>query len=176
VLSGTATFTAQKREYATVGELVLIASALDYQLNHICILVLGLAASTMLEPVVASIDSAQKIEILKAYATKITKPEWKKALKAHAEIVEEVNRWRNIAAHSVMSFKAGAPVLTSPAAAKLFKALDLTTKTAETITIDQLVAAVRKGERGLGSGETLLVNFARVAAELALRKAKPSGV
>ena len=159
-----------RRACAIVGELVLIASALDHQLNHICISVLALTQSPMLEPVVASLDSARKVEILKAYASKITAIEWKKALKAQAEAVEKVNRSRNIAAHSVMSFENGEPVLTSPAAAKLFKSIDLATKTAEKIRFTELEEAIKGAEAALGSGMKLLENFSRVEAERKRRK------
>jgi hypothetical protein len=41
---------------ATVGELVLLYTALDHQLNHIIIEVMHLAPSPMLETVVATLD------------------------------------------------------------------------------------------------------------------------
>lgn len=156
-----------RRACAIVGELVLIASALDHQLNRICISVLALTESPMLGPVVASIDSTRKIEILKAYATKITAPEWMKALKAHAEAVEDVNRLRNTATHSVLSFQGGKAVLSSSSAAKLFRSINLTTKTAEKVSFSKLEAAIKKGEAALGTGVDLLENFERVAAERA---------
>ena len=162
-----------KRAYAIVGELVLIASALDHQLNHICISVLALTESPMLESVVASIDSARKIEILRGYATKITSAQWKMGLKDHADAVEAVNRARNIAAHSVMLFEDGKPVLHSPAAAKLFKAIDLKSKTAAKTNIGTLERAIRKAEVALSSGGNLLKNFERVAAERERRKKGP---
>lgn len=154
-----------RRACEIVGELVLIASALDHQLNHICISVLSLVESPLLESVVASIDSARKIEILKAYAGKITAQEWKKAIKAHAEAVEEVNRLRNTAAHSVLSFRNGKSVLSSPSAVKLLKSIDIATRTAELVSLDKLAAAIKKGEAAHASGVKVLENFQRVAAE-----------
>jgi hypothetical protein len=161
-----------RRAFGIVGELVLMASALDYQLNQICISVLPLTPSPMLEPVVASIDSSRKVEILKAYASKIRAPDWKKAIRSHAKAVEEVNRWRNIAAHSVMSVRAGRPVLFSPAAAKLFRAIDLSSKTAERIDLARLEQAIITAEKAHAGGVNLLQNFDRVATERA-RRSRP---
>lgn len=163
-----------KRAYALVGELVLIAAALDQQLNRICIAVLALVDSPMLEPLVASVDSARKIEILKAYATKITAKQWKKGLNDHARAVEAVNRWRNIAAHSVMAFDNGKAVLEAPAAAKIIKTLDLTTKKAEKVDLGKLEDAIHKGEAAYNAGITLLQNFERVRAARA-RRAQQTG-
>jgi len=154
-----------KRACAVVGELILITSALDNQLNQVCISVLALADSPMLEPLVASIDSARKVELLKAYASKITSAAWKKGLKDHAEAVEVVNRARNVAAHSTLSFQDGRAALHSIAAAKLFKSIDLKTKTTERIDLSELEKAIRKGEATLASGVNLLENFKRIAAE-----------
>jgi hypothetical protein len=159
-----------QRAYAIVGELILIASALDNQLNRICISALSLTESPMLEPVVASLDSARKIEILKAYASNLTAMDWKKGLKAHAEAVEVVNRARNIAAHSVMSFRDGKITLHSPAAAKLLKSIDIASKTADRVDIQELAAAIKNGEVALGSGIDLLGKLERVAAEIAARR------
>jgi hypothetical protein len=48
---------------ATVGELVLLHTALDHQLNIIIIEVMHLTPSPMLEPVVSTLDPRQKIEM-----------------------------------------------------------------------------------------------------------------
>jgi hypothetical protein len=54
--------------YAIVGEIVLSATALDHQMNHVLIEVASLAKSPLLEAVIATLDPARKIEILKARA------------------------------------------------------------------------------------------------------------
>jgi DNA-binding XRE family transcriptional regulator len=64
--------------YAVVGELVLLTTALDHQLNHILIQVLHLADSPMLEAVIATLDINRKIEMLKARAKHISSATWKK--------------------------------------------------------------------------------------------------
>ena len=56
----------QNREiFAVVGELVLIATALDTLLKSVLVAVLHLGSSPLIEPVVATLDSVRKIEILK---------------------------------------------------------------------------------------------------------------
>jgi argininosuccinate lyase len=67
-----------------VGELVLLYTALDHQLNHVIIEVLNLAKSTMLETVVATLDPRQKVEMLKERAKHIRQLEWRKATQTHA--------------------------------------------------------------------------------------------
>lgn len=156
---------AYREMYAAVGELVLIATALDHQLNHVCIALFELPVAPMVEPVVASLNSPRKIEMIKARAALINAPDWKKGFKSHVEAVEAVNRARNSAAHSVMSTRDGRPVLASPAAAKLLKTIDLKTKTTSVIVLEDLRSSIRRGEAALGSGQNLLDNLERLRAE-----------
>jgi hypothetical protein len=159
-----------QRLYAVVGELVLTAAGLDDQLNRICIKVLNLGEAIMTEPVVASLDARAKIEILKENAKKISQPIWKKALKDHLEALEKVNKWRNIASHSIMSFKDGHAVLSSMAAAKLLKSIDLASKTATKTKTADLEKAILIGREAFATGENLIANFGRVATEFKRRK------
>jgi hypothetical protein len=64
--------------YGAVGELVLLATALDHQLNHVLIQVLHLADSPMLEGVVATLDAVRKIEMLKERSKFIAQARWQK--------------------------------------------------------------------------------------------------
>jgi hypothetical protein len=137
-----------------------MASALHDQLNHICISLLALTASPMLESVMASVESARKIEIVKMYAKSIIKePTWAKGLREHVDAVEDVNRVRNVAAHSVMRLESGRVVLRSPAAAKLLKAIDLDKKTVPPILLESLAKAIKNGEAALASCANLLDNL-----------------
>jgi hypothetical protein len=155
-----------ERACAIVGELVLTASALDDQLNRICVTLLDLDKATMAPPIVASLDSSKKIEILKAYARTLKKGQtWRKGILDRLEAVEEINRARNIAAHCVMALEGGNAVLRSMAAAKLFKSIDLATKTAKSVQLEFLQDAIKKGQGALGSGANVLENLGRMAAE-----------
>ena len=60
---------------ASVGELVLLYTALDHQLNRIIIEVMQ---APMLEAVVATLDPRQKIEMLKSRVGHVRQPDWKK--------------------------------------------------------------------------------------------------
>jgi hypothetical protein len=88
-----------KEIYAIVGELVLIASALDTLLNSVVVQVLHLGSSPMIEPVVGTLDAVRKIEILKERAPFIRSEEWKKHVTAFVNKAESVFRQRNIACH-----------------------------------------------------------------------------
>ena len=46
--------------FATVGELVLISTALDHLLNRVLIAVLHLGDAPLIEPVVATLDATRK--------------------------------------------------------------------------------------------------------------------
>jgi len=61
-----------KEAYATVGELVLIASALDALLNDVVVTVLDLGQAVLIVPVVATLDARRKIELLKERANYIS--------------------------------------------------------------------------------------------------------
>src|ERR1039458_4101614 len=108
-----------------VGEIVLLASALDHQLTHVVIEVLHLTKSPMLEPVVATLESSRKVEILKGRLRHIRQPNWKKAVVKYVNLIERVNRSRNIACHSQMILKGEKFIFTSSQATKLFKNLRL---------------------------------------------------
>ena len=149
--------------YQAVGQLVLMASALDHQLSRICIAVFGLVETPFLEPVVGSLDSSRKVDMLKAYAQKLKPSDWKGAIRKHAEAVERLNQQRNRAAHSSMIIEHGRASLTSSAASKLLRSLDLERGTASRLRIADLFAAIASGEKALGSGETLIENLQRLA-------------
>jgi hypothetical protein len=119
---------------------------------------------------VASVDISRKIEILKSFAKSVAKePSWTKGLRRHADAIEEVNRARNIAAHSVMRFEAGKAVLRSNAAVKLLRAVDLKNKSIAAVRLKSMEDAIQNGLAAMASGSNLLDNLERVAAERARR-------
>jgi len=163
--------------YAVVGELVLMATALDHQLNHVLIQVLHLADSPMLESVVATLDMNRKVEMLKARSKYISNKTWQKALETYLDKLEKVLSWRNIACHTALipDEKHGA-VFAVAAAAKLLKSLQLGEHpTAKRIPISDLSPNIRLGESALFDGQELLHNFQILNAERAKRFPKNAG-
>jgi transcriptional regulator with XRE-family HTH domain len=151
--------------YATVGELVLITTALDHQLNHVLMHVLPLTESPMLESVLATLDIARKIEMLKARSKHIAKPEWSKPLLAYLDKLEKVSRWRNIACHTALIPDGTHGAVFAPAAAaKLLKSLQIGTVTSQRIPISDVEAAIKVAERALGEGQNIIVSFQRLNA------------
>jgi transcriptional regulator with XRE-family HTH domain len=153
--------------YGVVGELVLLTTALDHQLNHILIQALPLAESPMLEAVVATLDMNRKIEMLKARAKHISNPTWHKALQGHLEKLEQISSWRNIACHTALipDEQHGA-VFAPAAAAKLLKNLQLGESPASRkIPIGDFSPKIRLGESALFDGQQLIHNFERANAE-----------
>lgn len=160
-----------RASYGLVGELVLIATALDHQLNHVLIHVLHLVSSPMLESVVATLDTVRKVEMLKARTKYISVKSWQKPVLVYIEKVEHVSKWRNIACHTplIPDDKDGA-VFASTAAAKLLKSLQIGKDPPDKrIPVEELKRAISTAENALGEGQNLIVNFQRVEAELKKR-------
>jgi hypothetical protein len=165
-----------KDAYAAVGELVLLYTALDHQLNHVTIAVMQLSQSPMLEAVVATLDPRQKIEMLKSRAAHTRQPDWKKAVKTHADRLERVAKVRNAACHTpLVPNKKGDGFEFAPAAAtKLLKSMTIRSKddySVDRLTMDQLQEAKILAEKALGGGEDILTNFAKVRSALEEKKA-----
>lgn len=155
-----------REAFAHIGELVQLSSALDFQTTHIVIEVLHLEPCTMLEPVVATLDSPRKLEILKARVKHIKQPEWKKGVLKYCDNVEKVQKARNAASHSQMIKTAEGFVFASSQAAKLFKGLRLEgVPTVDRLGMSGVKDAISIGERTLAIGQNLLENFARLDSE-----------
>jgi DNA-binding XRE family transcriptional regulator len=153
--------------YSVVGELVLLTTALDHQLNHVLIQVLHLADSPMLEAVVATLDMNRKIEMLKARAKHISNAAWQKPLQTHLDKLEQVSSWRNIACHTALiPDKEHGAVFAPAAAAKLLKNLQLgENPTSKQIPIAEFTPKIKLGESALFEGQVLIQNFERMNAE-----------
>ncbi|MDE2167168.1 MAG: hypothetical protein KGJ66_12635 [Alphaproteobacteria bacterium] len=165
--------TAENKEtYAIVGELVLIASALDTLLNSVMVQVLHLGASPMIEPVVATLEPVRKIEILKERASFIRNDVWRKRLTAFVAKAESVFRHRNIACHMPAIFENGKWTLTPVSAAKVLKHLNIADPKAKRISFNDLKAAISTGEKALSEGLGVVENFKRANAELAKKAAQ----
>jgi DNA-binding XRE family transcriptional regulator len=153
--------------YAVVGEIVLLASALDHQLNHVLIQVLHLAESPMLEAVVATLDMMRKIEMLKERSKFISQASWQKPILRYVDKLERVSKLRNIACHTplIPDDKHGA-VFAPTAAAKLLKGLQLGKEpVAKRMPVADLKSAIALGELALGDGLNLIQNFQKANAE-----------
>jgi hypothetical protein len=161
-----------KENYAVVGELVLMSTGLDFLLNRVLMAVLDLGTSHMIEPVVATLDPTRKLEILKERAAHIANADWKKGVTKFCDKVESVFRQRNIACHTPPIFDDGGSLtFKAVAAAKLFKTLDLSTKTARAFPLNDFRTAIKTGEAALGAGLNLIENFDRFNAEVKRRAA-----
>jgi hypothetical protein len=164
-----------KEMYAIIGELVLIANALDTVLNSVVVQVLHLGSSPMIEPVVGTLDPVRKMEILRERAPFIRSrnDEWKKRVTAFVSKAESVFRHRNIACHMPAMLEDGKWALTPVSAAKLLKHLDLDRPKAKRFSFDDLKTAISTGESALAEGVGLVENFKRVNAELEKKRAAP---
>lgn len=163
----------QDREsFAVVGELVMVSTALDFLMDKVLISVLDLGTSLMLPPVVATLDPARKVEILKARARQMPPNQWRKGVLSFCDQVESVFRQRNIACHTAPVLSDGAWLFKPVAAAKMFKHIDLEAKTLAGSSVDDFRAAIKTGEAAFGSGMNLIDNFERANAEKVRRTTK----
>jgi transcriptional regulator with XRE-family HTH domain len=155
-----------RASYAIVGEIVLLTSALDHQLNHILIQALHLTEGPMLETVIATLDMVRKIEMLKERSRHISQQNWKKPLLSYVDKLERVSKWRNIACHTVLipDDKHGA-VFVPTAAARLMKQLQLDRPIAQRTAVTELKPAIRLGESALFDGTVLIQNLQKMNAE-----------
>jgi|ERR1700674_82139 len=151
--------------YATIGELVLLASSLDYQLNKIVIEALHLGNEPLIEPVVATLDTSRKLEMLKARNKHIPRAEWRKAVLSYVEKVEKVTSQRNIACHSVVVLDDGKSVFFAPAAKKL-----LSTLYSPRARVDALRVTIETGQIALSQGQTLIKNLEQLNSKLAQKR------
>jgi transcriptional regulator with XRE-family HTH domain len=153
-----------KAAYAVIGELILIASALDHQLNHVLMQVLSLSDSPLLESVVATLDTVRKIEMLKARSKHIAQSEWRKPVLSYLEKLQRVSKWRNLACHTVLiPDDRHDAVFVPTAAAKLLNTLELGEEPSTKRTpIADVKAAIKTGEIALGDGLNLIENFTKM--------------
>src|SRR5260370_21092526 len=163
-----------RASYSVVGELVLVTTALDHQLNHVLIQTLHLIASPMLESVIATLDMVRKIEMLKERAQHISQPNWKLPLPSYLDKLERISKWRNIACHTVLiPYDKHEAVFAPTAAARLMKDLQLDEHpTARRTPITDLGTAIKLGESALFEGLELIQNFQRANDERAKRYGK----
>lgn len=159
-----------KEACAVVGELALLYTSLDHQLNRIVMEVMHLVLSPMLESVVATLDTRQKVEILKNRAAHIRQADWKKALKTHADRIERVARMRNAASHTPLIKNASGKFEFAPAAAsKLLKSVTIVDRkdcTIDRLSLDRVRETIPLAEKALGAGENILAHFAKLRARL----------
>jgi hypothetical protein len=167
-----------KDAYAKVGELVLLYTTLDQQLNDVIIEVMRLAQSPirMREALVVTLDPRQKIEMLKSRAAHIRRQGWKKAVKTHADRLERVAKIRNAVCHTPMvPNKKGDSFEFAPAAsAKLLKNMMFRSKddySIEGLTLDHVQEAKTLAMKALGGGEDILAKFAKARAALEKKRA-----
>jgi len=154
-----------------VGELVLLASAIDSQLTKAVIMACSLIVTPLLEPIVAELDARTKIEILRARSKHIRQTDWSKGIKKWTKKVEEVNGHRNIVAHHQVAMGNGELILYSPQARKLLRMIgDSELTPARNVNdINKWVVAARETA---GHGKIVLANLQKFTEKTAKRQVK----
>lgn len=141
-----------------VGELVLLASAIDSQLTNAVIMACSLTVTPLLEPIVAELDARTKIEILRARSKHIRATAWSKGITKWTKKVEDVNRYRNNVAHHLVVMGNGELILYSPQARKLLKRIS-DSKPTPARNINDINKWVEAARETAGQGQTVLANL-----------------
>jgi hypothetical protein len=167
----------EKREreaYALVGELVLIATAVDSVVNRVVIELLNLGSAGLLEPVIATLESNRKIEIIRERANHIGNAQWKAPLKRFAKKAEKISTYRNMAANWRLITET--PLKLKPyAAAKMFKNLDVSKKQLTGLTVTDIAPVILTARTLIAEdGPNILSNLRRLNEEFA-RRHPPKG-
>jgi hypothetical protein len=160
--------------YATIGELVVVTTALDRQLTQILITVFDLKESTLLEPVVATLDAVRKIEMLKRWGEHIRQSDWRKSLLNYLDSAEKVSGWRNTACHTLLVPAPDGPVFAPATAARLLKAIpkDGKPENEDRVSAEDLKGAIASAMQTLAEGDKLIENFKKMQT---LRKERFGG-
>ncbi len=158
-----------------VGELVLLASAIDSQLTKAVIMACLITVTPLLEPIVAELDARTKIEILRAISKHIRQTDWSKGITKWAEKVEKVNSYRNIVAHHTVAMSDGGLILYSAQARKLLRSIK-DSKLAPPKNINEINKWVAAARETAGQGQTVLANLHKFTEKQANAKQKKRGL
>ena len=145
--------------FAIVGELVLLFNALDYQTGAILVELLHMGDATFALPVILTLESNRKVELIKARIAHIRNAVWKKNIASYVSKVEAVSKQRNIVCHTPAVLTNGVWEFAPLAGAKMLKQLDLEAKKHKRIPIANVRDAVSVAEAALGMGEGVLHNL-----------------
>lgn len=162
----------QADTYAIVGELVLIASALDAELNRVTAAALRLGDAPLLLPVIAAFDPPRKIEMLRARVSHFTRTSWKHALLQFLGRVETVNNYRDLACRTPTLREGGRWMFKPTVWANLLEPLDLgAKKPTPRAFLRDLKSATALGEHALREAVTIRCMIEQSVEEWARREA-----
>lgn len=116
----------QRKIYAIIGELILVASTADHCLNRITIHLFVFHGSPYAHPVISILDASRKIELIKSRTEIIPDSDFNIEMKDVIRDIEYIYKMRNIACHSTLTYAESGheddDYLVSLQATKVFKA------------------------------------------------------
>lgn len=154
-----------------VGELVLWVSAIDTQLTKALIRACSLTETPMIEIVINELGTRTKIEILRARAKLIEAPVWPENIIKWLGKVDEVNRYRNVAAHQQVVFSDEKLIFRSEQAGKLLRSIKNLEQTPAN-SVDDINQWVEAAKNAYVQGQNVLSNLDRFADEVAKCQSK----
>ena len=151
--------------YATVGELVLLSTTIDALLNTLLIEAFHCGESAWLDPIIATLDTARKSEILKNHAKTINYAKMSKPITEFIDQVEIVMKQRNIVCHTPPTFEDGEWGFRPTALAKILRKSNTYRPQMIRESRDNLRAAIATGEAALQAGSELVAHYKKFNAE-----------
>ena len=145
-----------------VGTLVLLTSHLDFEVSKITAASLPIPAGPINQSVMGMIDINRKVELMRARAATIGASDWRMALKKFADGVDQVNKVRNIACHSVLRQVDGKWILAGESTTKILKRLKLEGTVLKAVEIDhlqQIRDAIKTAEALLDEAKNIYSRF-----------------
>ena len=158
---------------AAVGEIIIWANMIDYQLGYAIVRILVLPSHAMTEPLVSQLDARPKIEILKKRLKFLPKnSDWRIGISTWLKDVEGVMRNRNTAAHCRIQICEDRIELKSSQLTKIFDSLLPNLASKENHGLDEIHQWIEKAKICFSKGQTVIENLDNFAEEVRRRRVK----
>lgn len=170
-----------QKEYATVGEFVLLSNMLDYKMTQILIDICHLNKTTLLIPILSMLEASKKQDIIRARAKNIKGgkdtskyyEEWRSRTIDFLDECKELFEFRNIVCHTPVQLNNGKWYFKVMNANKLlYKIAKGNAESELEISFDVLDQKIRKAEETIALANVLLENLERFRSEIAARAKK----
>jgi hypothetical protein len=155
-----------KTFYATVGELVILSTILDDMLNTLLIETFQCGNAVWLPAIIATLDTARKIEILKGDVKMKSHVKISKPIRDFLDKVEAVTKQRNIVCHTPPSYENGSWGFRPTTAAKLLHPSNVYNPRMMQESLDKINGAIVTANAALQAGSELIEHYKRMYDEL----------
>jgi len=154
-----------KSFYAMVGELVVASTTLDDQMTSLLVYIFSGESNVCFAPILATLDAARKIEIIKAHCKMNSFARIPKALNIYTGKVEKVFKQRNIVCHTPPSREEGKWGYRPVALAKILHPRNTYNSSWAKDSLDKISEAISLAHVALQAGSDLIESYEKHRAE-----------